>query len=212
MQSGVAKNEAMLGDRVNGAWTSSDDNNVLTSTLPTVSTSLADTNWHDVTITLDGQSAVVWIDGQEVMNTTIVGVHTKGYLQWQVIGTSPVLLDDVKVTAIDHIAPVAPTGGSLIVAANGTGSVNLNYGHGSSTDSQTVTLYESSTPIQPNDSVQGLMVLGSTSSSTTTLPVAGADRAKYHAASVSDTSGNRSTLLPLTIDIVPPEAINDLRV
>ncbi|MEK7637250.1 MAG: heparinase II/III family protein [Patescibacteria group bacterium] len=215
MESNTAKNQVTVGQRINGAWAAISDNDVLTASLPSVSPALNDTNWHTANVKLLGNDVTVTVDGVTAiagtLPTAIPTAPASGYTQWKVTGQSSVLLDDVLVTAIDRTPPVAPTSGDLRIAPGGAGTVTLTYGHGNSTDAQGITLYESATPIQPADNPVGLPVVGSSTSSFSTLTFSGADRTKYHALTVTDPSGNRSQLLPLTVDLTPPSMVSDLQ-
>lgn len=125
------------------------------------------------------------------------------------IGSTPVLLDDVTITAIDQTSPVAPTDGSLLIQPDGSGQLDINYGHGTSTDAQTLTLYEGASPIVPTTDTATLDSIA-TSATLTEMTFNGSDRSKYHAVSVKDPSGNEGPLLPLLNDTDSPGTITDL--
>ncbi|MBI4093087.1 MAG: DUF4815 domain-containing protein [Candidatus Kerfeldbacteria bacterium] len=212
--SGVVKNEVTLGQRVNGSWASISNNDILTATIPTVTQSLNDTNWHNVSVRLLGDAAKVTFDGLTIIDATLPALiptaPSSGYIQWRVVGSSPVLLDDVKVEAIDQTPPVTPSTGGLAFRSDSTGTMNLIYGHGSSPDSTAITLYESTSPIDPATNPVTLTPIAASTSSLTSLAFSGGDKTKFYAASVKDLAGNESPLLPLTVDNTPPATIFDL--
>lgn len=211
----VVKNEITLGQRVNGSWASIDDNDVLTATLPSTNAVINDTDWHTASVRLLGDAARVTIDGSTVIDatlpTTIPTAPAAGYIQWKVVGSSPVRIDDIAVASIDQTRPVSPTAGGLAIGLNGNGNLNLFYNQGTSTDAQTVTLYESANPINADTDPTTLAVIVASSATSPSFAFTNADRTKYHAVSVKDPSGNESPLLPLTVDTEPPAAITDLR-
>lgn len=213
VQGGVAQNQVIVGQRVNGSWSTLSDNETLTSSLAPGSAVINDGNWHTVKVSLLGDTVQVFVDGASVVSgtlaTTIPTAPTSGYTEWGVTGSTPVLLDDYQVKAIDQTPPVPPTAGDLRINLTGQGTLNLAYAQGSSTDAQSITLYESASPIQPGDNPGSLTVISS-DSSLTTLAFNGADRTKYHAVVVHDSSNNLSLLLPLAVDTSPPAAITDL--
>lgn len=209
MQGGVAQNHLTLSQRVNGAWSGIDDNEVVTASLPVATATIADTAWHDLTVTLEGANATVVLDGTTVLTGTLPATLGTGYVQTRVIGTSTVLLDSVEYDVVDHVAPIAPTDGVLNVQPDGQGQYNLTFGYGSSTDMATVKLYESANPIESTTNLAGLTVVAT--SANTSGNVTGVDRSKYHAFGVSDASENSSQLLPLTIDVTPPATTINLQ-
>lgn len=209
MQGGAAQNQVTLSQRVNGTWSGIDDNEVVTASLPAVSAAIADTAWHDLTVTLEGATATVVLDGTTIITGTLPQTLGTGYVQTKVIGSSTVLLDSVEYNVVDHVAPVAPTAGVLNVQHDGNGQYSLTFGHGSSADVATVKLYASADPIEPTTNLAGLSLVAS--SANTAGNLTGVDRTKYHAFGVSDASGNSSLLLPLTIDVTPPATIIDLQ-
>lgn len=216
MESNTAKNQVTVGQRINGAWAAISDNDVLTASLPSASTALNDTNWHTVSVKLLGNDVTVTVDGVTAITgtlpTAIPAAPASGYTQWKVTGASPVLLDDLSFTAIDQTNPVPPTMGSLLVGLDGSGSMNLTYGNGSSTDAQSVVLYESLSPISAGTDPATLTAIATGSATAPSVSFSGASRTAYHAVSVRDGNGNTSPLLPLFVDTEPPAAISDLRI
>lgn len=213
---GTPVNQITLGQRVNGAWTSIGDNETLTASLPAVNDTLTDGNWHAVSLKLLGDQATLLVDGQTLIDhqtlpTTIPTAPSSGYLQWRVVGSSVVDFKDLVVNAIDQSPPTVPTSAVLYIQPNGTGSVQAVFGHGTSTDLHSLTLYESASPIDAHTDPAALTTLVSTTQPTTTMALSGANRTAYHALAVQDTTGNRSLLVPVTVDTTPPAAVTNLQ-
>lgn len=202
-----------LGQRVNGSWTGIADNNNLTATSGTAAANLNDTNWHTLEVRMLGDAIRVGLDSATLFDlnlpTAIPVAPASGYLQWQVLGSSPVFIDDLLVRSIDLTEPAAPTGGTLTIDPSGQGSMTLDYGQGESADSARITLFEGVAPIAPTDDPSGLTTIA-TSDNRTALTFTGADRTKFHAVGVVDQAGNRSALLPLSNDVTAPSAVTDL--
>ncbi len=208
---GAATNQVILGRRIQGPWVGPADNDILTTNLPAASASLNDTNWHTVIVRLVGDEAQVTVDGVNVVAGTLSSAPASGYLEWSVVGSSPVLLDDVAVDTIDLTAPTPPTTGTLVLHPDGTGTLTSTFGQGASTDMSRLTLYESAIPIAADTDPTTLTSIATTTTPTSLFNISGARRALYHAMAVEDNNGNRSALVPLTVDLTPPAAVTDLQ-
>lgn len=208
---GSAANQVILGQRVNGPWAGPSDNDILTATLPPATVALNDANWHSVIVRLVGDEVRVTVDGAKIIEGSLSSAPAAGYLAWSVVGSTPVLLDDVEVDTIDETAPAPPTAGTLIIHPDGTGALTATFGQGSSTDMSQLKLYESASPIAANTDPATLTSLATTNSPTSTLSISGARQTLYHAMAVQDSSGNRSVLVPLAVDLAPPATVTDLQ-
>ena len=203
--------QVTIGRRNNGAWSDLSSNDVLTGVTNTTAGSFNDANWHTVQLRILNGTVRLMLDNVEMYNGAIGGtVPTTGYLQWRVIGTSHVQLDDLAVEAVDMSTPAAPSSGSLGITPSGQATASLKYDQGLSPDAATLTLLESDAPILPATNPATLTVIGF-SSNIHALSVPGALAAANHAVMVTDTSGNRSVLLPLTTDSTAPSQVLDLQ-
>lgn len=213
-QGGLPQNTLTVGQRVNGSWVNVGSNDVLTSTLPAVTVLTNTLSWHDTRVRLLGNKITVWVDGQQVLDETlptpIPTAPANGYIQFRVIGTTPILFDDLVISSIDKSNPVAPTAGTLLVQPNNSGQVTTVFGQGTSSDAAQLILYESPTAIVPTTNPAGLSVIGS-SANVTGLSFTGVDRTKYHAVAILDQAGNSSLLTPVVIDATAPSAVTDLQ-
>lgn len=202
--------QATIGTRSNGAWADIDSDDNLTAATATVSGVANDANWHQVAMRLAGSNITLTIDGQVRYDGVLSGpIPTVGYLQWRVIGAAHVQLDDLTVTAIDAVPPVAPSAGTITPLGT-TGQVGLAYDLGLSPDISRVVVYQSDQPIVSTDDPTALAVAGQTVGSGT-VTIAALNRTAYYAAAAFDPTGNRSQLTSLTIDNTAPGTVGDLR-
>ncbi|MBI4426357.1 MAG: DUF4815 domain-containing protein [Candidatus Kerfeldbacteria bacterium] len=210
-ENGNAKNEVRIGERINGAWTDINSNDVLTASLPAAAVNLNDTSWHQVNVRLLGSQVRVTIDNAAVIDGTLpTPPPSNGYIQLRTIGPT-VQLDDLTVTAIDRSTPAAPSDGILLIGPDGRGTLTPLFNEGSSPDAQTISLFESPNPIAPNTNPATLTTIAAAAAATPTLEFTGANQTRYHAVSVTDANGNVSRLVPLTVDLTPPAAVTNLQ-
>ncbi|MBI5466861.1 MAG: hypothetical protein HY975_01435 [Candidatus Kerfeldbacteria bacterium] len=200
-----------LGQRVNGPWSTISDNETLTATIATGNASFNDLSQHTLAVRLDGLAATVTLDGQAVASGTLSEpAPTTGYVQWKVLGTSSVYIDDFLVNVIDTTIPVAPTGGTIIINGLGAGSASAQYTFGPSTDATSLVVYESLNPISPSTDPATLTQLGAGGTSTA-ISFTGATAGRYYALAVRDLAGNISQLTSVVPDVTAPAAVLDLR-
>lgn len=203
--------QVTIGQRLNGAWSDIASNDVLTATTASPTASFNDTNWHTASLRLQGSTIRFVFDSTTLYNGVANGAMPgPGYLQWRVMGAAHVQIDDLVVTTIDASVPVAPDAGA-IQPSGASGTATLTYNHGQSPDITQVTLYSSATPIAPTDDPATLAVVGQ-SANPTAVPIATLNRSVHYAAAVTDAAGNRSQLVGVTLDAIPPDAVIDLNV
>lgn len=205
-----AAGQVTIGQRINGAWTTVDSNDVLTSTTATVAAAMNDASWHTAALRVDGDTVTLTLDGSQLYSGAVNGsLPTPGYLQWRANGTSHVQIDDLVITANDHISPIEPSGGA-IVPQGADGAATILYNHGLSPDVNGVRLYQSNSVIAP-DADPATLTLVAQGADPRTITVTPFDRLSHYAALVTDTAGNRSQLTSLRIDNTPPAAVTDLQ-
>lgn len=199
----------VIGQRVNGTWVDIGSNDALTATTANPTAAFNDTNWHQVLFRMLGSNVQLTMDGTVLHDGAVSGpMPGPGYLQWRVAGTAHVQLDDLNVISVDLTAPATPDTGTIQPSGSG-GLVSLSYNRGQSPDLATVSVYRSPSPITPTDD-PGTLTLAGQGSGPTTLALADLDRTAHYAAVVTDTVGNRSQLVALSIDNQAPAAVSDL--
>ena len=208
LESAQVRNLVSIGQRVNGAG-AGEGNETITNPVASASAALNDTNWHTVSLYLKGNALKLSVDGVQLVDGNLpVSSPTapaSGFMQWRAVGSDPILIDDLRVEAIDVWAPAAPTTGGINIQLSGSGSLSVGYDDGSSPDAATLTLYESAAPISATTPTSGLSAL-KTAASLTSMSFIGANPSRYHAVSVKDQSGNESLLFPLALDNLAPAA------
>jgi hypothetical protein len=212
---GVTANTVSVGQRINGNLSPPDGNDGITNAVASASAVIDNTSWHTVSVYLKGTTLRLTVDGNQLISATLpVAAPTapaSGYIQWFVSGSDPVLLDDVKVEAIDTTGPAAPTSGTISVSPAGTGSVAVSYDDGMSSDTEGLVVFESAASILPDTAVNTLSQIG-TSNLTGSSTISGGHVNLYHAVAARDRSGNLSVLLPLSLDQKVPAAPSNLQV